>query len=65
MTNVWQVKQDSEWGHKGRFGVQIDRDDHVSDDDGGTHAEIELKFDDRTWGWYPVTDLVEWVEVSA
>lgn len=52
---VWKVRAD--WGHAGQFGVQIEYDPAVSDDDGSTHMEVKLRFSDGTWGWYPVSDL--------
>lgn len=64
MTTIWQVKPESDWGHKSRFGIQLESDHAVSDDDGDTHTEIKLRFEDGTWGWYPIWDLNQ-VKVSA
>lgn len=58
VTKVWQVRPTLDWGHAGSFGIQLDMDSTVSDDNGDTHTEVKLRFDDGTWSWYPIDHLV-------
>jgi hypothetical protein len=60
---VWRVQRTG-LAHLHQLGVQTDRDDHVSDDQGSEHAEVRLSFADGTWGWYPVAEIQIANEVS-